>query len=93
VTDRNRITGRCVTAGLDFAFDLVGPEVAEGLELMGEYDPQPATPFGSPDRAPAEMVAAVRAQVRRQGARGHRALRPANRLESAASNVAARGTR
>jgi hypothetical protein len=29
---------------------------------MGEYDPQPPTPFGHPDNAPAEMVAAARAQ-------------------------------
>lgn len=67
VSDRNRITGGGVTAGIDFAFTLIaqiaGPAVAAGLQLMGEYDPQPATPFGNPDRAPAEMVAAVRGQV------------------------------
>jgi transcriptional regulator GlxA family with amidase domain len=68
VTDRNRITGGGVTAGIDFALSLtaqlVSPELAAGLQLMGEYDPQPATPFGSPDRAPAEMVAAVDAQFK-----------------------------
>lgn len=67
VSDRNRVTGGGVTAGLDFGFtliaQLVGPELAAGLQLMAEYDPQPPTPFGSPDNAPAEMVAAVRAQV------------------------------
>jgi cyclohexyl-isocyanide hydratase len=67
VSDRNRITGGGVTAGIDFAFALISqiisPEVAAGLQLMGEYDPQPATPFGSPDHAPAEMVAAVQQQV------------------------------
>lgn len=67
VTDRNRITGGGVTAGIDFGFSLVaetaGPEVAAGLQLLGEYDPQPATPFGNPDAAPPELVAAVRAQA------------------------------
>lgn len=67
VSDRNRITGGGVTAGIDFAFALISqiisPEVAAGLQLMGEYDPQPATPFGSPDHAPPEMVAAVQQQV------------------------------
>ena len=66
VSDRNRITGGGVTAGIDFAFALISqiltPEVAAGLQLMGEYDPQPATPFGSPEHAPAEMVAAVQQQ-------------------------------
>jgi transcriptional regulator GlxA family with amidase domain len=66
VTDRNRITGGGVTAGIDFALAIVsevaGAEVAGGLQLMGEYDPQPPTRFGSPATAPAELVAAVRAQ-------------------------------
>ena len=66
VTDRNRITGSGVTAGIDFALglvaQLVGPEMAAALQLMGEYDPQPPTPFGNPDNAPDELVAGVRAQ-------------------------------
>jgi cyclohexyl-isocyanide hydratase len=66
VRDRNRITGGGVTAGIDFGFalvsDLAGAELAAVLQLMGEYDPQPPTPFGHPDNAPAEMVAAARAQ-------------------------------
>jgi transcriptional regulator GlxA family with amidase domain len=66
VTDRNRITGGGVTAGIDFGFALVsqivGAETSAGLQLMGEYDPQPATPFGNPDSAPPEMVAAVQGQ-------------------------------
>jgi transcriptional regulator GlxA family with amidase domain len=66
VTDRNRITGGGVTAGIDFALaivsEVVGGEVAAALQLMGEYDPQPPTPFGNPASAPPELVAAVRAQ-------------------------------
>jgi transcriptional regulator GlxA family with amidase domain len=66
VTDRDRITCVGVTASIDFALALVaqlaGPQIAAGLQLMGQYDPQPPTPFGNPDNAPAELVAAVRAQ-------------------------------
>lgn len=66
VTDRNRITGGGVTAGIDFALALIGqlasPEAAAALQLMAEYDPQPATICGSPDSAPPELVAAVRQQ-------------------------------
>lgn len=29
---------------------LAGPELAAGLQLMAEYDPQPPTPFGSQPR-------------------------------------------
>jgi transcriptional regulator GlxA family with amidase domain len=67
VIDRNRITCVGVTASLDFALtvitQLVGPDVAAGLQLMSQYDPQPPTPFGNPDKAPDELVAAVRAQA------------------------------
>jgi cyclohexyl-isocyanide hydratase len=67
VIDRNRITGGGVTAGIDFGLaliaELAGQETAAGLQLMGQYDPQPPTPYGHPDKAPAEMVAAVRAQT------------------------------
>ncbi|MDX6720095.1 MAG: cyclohexyl-isocyanide hydratase [Solirubrobacteraceae bacterium] len=42
VSDRNRITGGGVTAGIDFGLALVaqvaGADVAAGLQLMGEYD-------------------------------------------------------
>jgi transcriptional regulator GlxA family with amidase domain len=66
VTDRNRITGAGVTAGIDFGLSLiaqaVSPDAAAALQLMGQYDPQPPTPFGNPDNAPAELVDAVRAQ-------------------------------
>lgn len=65
VRDRNRITGGGVTAGIDFGLtliaDLVGPETAGALQLVGEYNPQPPTPFGHPDTSPPELVAAVRA--------------------------------
>ncbi len=65
VTDRNRITGGGVTAGLDFALavvaEVVGPELAAALQLMGEL-PIEGTPFGDPATSPPELVAGVRAQ-------------------------------
>ena len=67
VTDRDRITCVGGTAAIDFALTLIaqlaGPHVAAGLQLMSQYDPQPPTPFGHPDNAPDELVAAVRAQA------------------------------
>ena len=67
VTDRNRMTCVGVTASIDFALalisQLVSPEVAAGLQLMAEYDPQPPTPFGNPETAPPELVAAMQAQA------------------------------
>jgi cyclohexyl-isocyanide hydratase len=67
VTDRNRMTSVGVTASIDFALtlitQLVGPDVAAGLQLMAEYDPQPPTPFGNPEMAPPELVAAMQAQT------------------------------
>jgi transcriptional regulator GlxA family with amidase domain len=67
VIDRSRITGGGVTAGIDFGLtlisELVSPDLAAALQLIGEYDPAPPTPFGHPDNAPAELVAGVRAQI------------------------------
>lgn len=67
VTDRNRITGVGVTAGIDLALTfierLAGLEAAAGLQLLAEYDPQPPTNCGSPDAAPPELTAAMRQQL------------------------------
>lgn len=64
VTDRNRISGGGVTAGLDFALTLIGQltdlNTAANVQLVTEYDPKPPANYGSPDTAPAELVAAVR---------------------------------
>ncbi len=50
VFDRNRVTGAGVTAGLDFALELVrfyrGDFYAECVELLSQYDPQPPFPRG-----------------------------------------------
>jgi cyclohexyl-isocyanide hydratase len=59
--DRNRVTGGGVTAGIDFALTLVSilvdRETAEAIQLRIEYNPAPPFNAGSPDTAPAEVVA------------------------------------
>ena len=66
VTDRNRITGGGVTAGIDFGLvllaELRGEEVAKMTELMMGYDPAPPFNTGNPGLAgPALTAAALRA--------------------------------
>jgi cyclohexyl-isocyanide hydratase len=62
-TDRNRVTGGGVTAGIDFALTLVSMLVdrktAEAIQLRLEYNPAPPFQSGSPDTAPAEVLAAT----------------------------------
>jgi cyclohexyl-isocyanide hydratase len=59
--DRNRVTGGGVTAGIDFALTLVSILVdratAEAIQLRLEYNPAPPFDAGSPDSAPADVVA------------------------------------
>lgn len=59
VTDRNRITGGGVTAGIDFGLELVGRlrdrVYAEGVQLIAEYAPLPPYDAGTPERAPVEV--------------------------------------
>lgn len=66
VVDRNRVTGGGVTAGIDFglavAAALRGDDAARRVQLMLEYHPAPPFDAGSPDRAPAGIVADVRQQ-------------------------------
>jgi len=66
VRDGNLITGGGVTAGIDFALTLVaelaGDRFAQMLQLGLEYAPAPPFDCGSPDTAPAEIVAAVNAR-------------------------------
>lgn len=65
VIDRNRVTGGGVTAGIDFGLVIAkllhGEQVAEGIQLGMEYDPQPPTRSGSPRTARAALVARLRA--------------------------------
>ena len=60
VTDRNRITGGGVTAGIDFGLTIAGVLCGEGIakitQLLIEYDPAPPFDVGSPEKAGAELV-------------------------------------
>jgi transcriptional regulator GlxA family with amidase domain len=81
VRDGNVITGGGVTAGIDFALTLVaeiaGPDVAQRIQLAIEYDPRPPFAAGSPETAPAEVLAAVRERVALQYPERRAALRAA----------------
>ena len=62
VSDRNRITGGGVTAGIDFglrmAAELRGTDIAQRIQLYMEYDPAPPFRAGSPDTAPENVLTA-----------------------------------
>ncbi len=64
------ITSAGVTAGIDMALRLTelltSAEVAQAIQLGLEYDPQPPFDCGSPEKAPAEIVALVRAFSERE---------------------------
>ncbi len=68
VVDRDRITGGGVTAGIDFALtliaEIVGVPVAQAMQLIVEYRPEPPFNAGSPTTAPAEVIAQVMPMVR-----------------------------
>jgi cyclohexyl-isocyanide hydratase len=83
-TDRNRVTGGGVTAGIDFALTLVSQLVdrptAEAIQLRLEYNPAPPFNAGSPDTAPSEILAFMKekyapAQERRREVIGRAAAR------------------
>lgn len=65
--DRNRLTGGGVTAGIDFALTLVSLMVdrktAEAIQLRLEYNPAPPFNAGSPETAPAEVLAMMRERM------------------------------
>ena len=58
------VSGGCVTAGIDFDLTLVSIMVdrptAELIQLGLEYNPAPPFNAGSPDTAPAEILALMR---------------------------------
>ena len=59
VVDRNRATGGGVTAGIDFGLRIAsildGEHMAQTIQLVAEYDPEPPFDAGSPDRAPKDV--------------------------------------
>ncbi len=66
VTDRNRITGGGVTAGIDFALtiaaEMFSAEVAKSIQLMMEYNPAPPFACGHPSIADPAVLEALRRQ-------------------------------
>ncbi|MEZ2147173.1 DJ-1/PfpI family protein [Bradyrhizobium sp. DN5] len=79
--DRNRITGGGVTAGIDFALTLVSILVdrtaAQAIQLQMEYNPAPPFNSGSPDTAPAEVLALLRERGAQNQARRLEAVKRA----------------
>jgi transcriptional regulator GlxA family with amidase domain len=65
VIDGKYATAAGVSAGIDLALDLTGriagDEIAEAIQLVVEYDPQPPYATGSTAKAPAALVDALRA--------------------------------
>ncbi len=61
------ITAAGVSSGIDMALRLtdllIGPEMAQAIQLAIEYDPQPPFGAGSPEKAPEEIVTLVRAAM------------------------------
>jgi transcriptional regulator GlxA family with amidase domain len=68
VFDGKIVTAAGVSAGIDMALALAariaGETVAQAIQLGIEYDPQPPLDAGSPGRAPAHVVALLRASSR-----------------------------
>jgi len=66
--DGKYATSAGVSAGIDLALrlaaEIAGERVAQAIQLGIEYDPQPPFDAGSPEKAPAELVEAVRAYSR-----------------------------
>jgi len=68
VIDGKYVTAAGVSAGIDMALKLAGgiagQPVAEAIQLMMEYDPQPPYGAGSPATAPADLVSQLRWRYR-----------------------------
>ena len=69
VTRGKVITSAGVSAGIDMALHLAsvvaGEEMAQAVQLVLEYDPQPPFTAGSPEKAPAHLVERLRSSASR----------------------------
>jgi putative intracellular protease/amidase len=72
VFDGKLVTAGGVSAGIDMALALsakiAGEQVAQAIQLGIEYDPLPPFDAGSPHKAPAPIVEAVKARARFESA-------------------------
>ncbi|MFE9494061.1 DJ-1/PfpI family protein [Streptomyces collinus] len=68
VVDGKYVTAAGVSAGIDMGLTLLGriagDDVARTVQLATEYDPRPPYDAGSPRKAPAHLVDALRARSR-----------------------------
>ncbi|MEU6665144.1 DJ-1/PfpI family protein [Streptomyces sp. NPDC046727] len=68
VVDGKYVTAAGVSSGIDMGLTLLGSiagdEHAQAVQLLTEYDPQPPYDAGSPDKAPAHLVAEFRGRSR-----------------------------
>ncbi|MFR0355969.1 DJ-1/PfpI family protein [Streptomyces sediminimaris] len=68
VADGKYVTAAGVSSGIDMGLALLGrmagDTVAQAVQLGIEYDPRPPYDAGSPDRAPADVVALLRSRSR-----------------------------
>lgn len=88
VRDGALFTGGGVTAGIDFALtiaaEIAGPDFAQLVQLGIEYAPAPPFSAGSPDTAPAAILAVAQQSFRAFDAEQTTAIaRAAARLEAA----------
>jgi cyclohexyl-isocyanide hydratase len=67
VVDGNFISAAGLTAGIDGALQVAamlrGDAVAQAIQLAIQYDPQPPFDCGSPEKAPAEILAKVKKEM------------------------------
>ncbi|WP_330333598.1 DJ-1/PfpI family protein [Streptomyces sp. NBC_00536] len=68
VTDGKYVTAAGVSSGIDMGLTLLGriggDRLAQSIQLLTEYDPQPPYDAGSPEKAPADVVAEWREKSR-----------------------------
>ncbi len=93
-TDRNRVTGGGVTAGIDFGLTLAAiltdRATAETIQLFLEYNPAPPFNSGSPETAPPEVVTMIREKSSTmQQNRAEAVQRATSRLASQTATAAA----
>ena len=81
VRDDNTITGGGVTAGIDLALtvaaELTDPTIAQSVQLGLEYAPAPPFDAGTPDGAPADVLARVRSLMGKAAVKRRAALEQA----------------
>jgi cyclohexyl-isocyanide hydratase len=90
------MTGGGVTAGIDFALTLIGEiagrKVAEAIQLALEYAPAPPFDAGTPQRAPAEILATARARGAKLRAERERLVaKAAEKLATSTDDARTRG--